>query len=127
MQNKHRSPEMCVHQNVGIVHAMIGVRDQPLFQGVGSRGLKNHEETVRWRVGVHSEVSILSSLFSVDRYVERMRKRKLQGGKQDIAGTKEEDPRTKDWIVELNAASRALAVRWLRAAREGLDGKFRLD
>lgn len=55
-----------------------------------------------------------------------MRKRKLQGGKQDIAGTKEEDPRTKDWIVELNAASRALAVRWLRAAREGLDGKCRL-
>lgn len=53
-----------------------------------------------------------------------MRKRKLQGGKQDIAGTKEEDPRTKDWIVELNAASRALALRWLRAAREGLDGEL---
>lgn len=52
-----------------------------------------------------------------------MRKRKLQGGKQDIAGTKVEDPRTKDWIVELNAASRALALRWLRAAREGLDGE----
>ena len=51
-----------------------------------------------------------------------MRKRKLQGGKQDIAGTKVEDPRTKDWIVELNAASKALALRWLRAAREGIDG-----
>ncbi|CAM9426180.1 unnamed protein product, partial [Ectocarpus fasciculatus] len=61
----------------------------------------------------------------MERYVERMRKRKLQGGKQDIAGKKEEDPRTKDWIVELSAASKALAVRWLRAAREGLDGKFR--
>lgn len=52
-----------------------------------------------------------------------MRKRKLQGGKQDIAGTKEDDSRTKDWIVELNAASRALAIRWLRAARQGLDGE----
>lgn len=61
------------------------------------------------------------------RYVEGMRKRKLQGGKQDIAGTKEEDARTKDWIVELNAASKALALRWLRAARQGLDGKFSLD
>ncbi|CAM9444697.1 unnamed protein product, partial [Hapterophycus canaliculatus] len=57
----------------------------------------------------------------MERYVEGMRRRKLQGGKQDIAGTKEEDPRTKDWIVELNAASRALALRWLRAARQGLD------
>lgn len=57
------------------------------------------------------------------RYVEGMRKRKLQGGKQDIAGTKEDDSRTKDWIVELNAASKALAIRWLRAARQGLDGK----
>lgn len=53
-----------------------------------------------------------------------MRKRKLQGGKQDIAGTKEDDSRTKDWIVELNAASKALAIRWLRAARQGLDGKL---
>lgn len=63
------------------------------------------------------------SYLCCDRYVEGMRKRKLQGGKQDIAGTKQEDPRTKDWIVELNAASRALALRWLRAAREGIDGK----
>lgn len=62
-------------------------------------------------------------LLCCDRYVEGMRKRKLQGGKQDIAGTKQEDSRTKDWIVELNAASRALALRWLRAAREGIDGK----
>lgn len=53
-----------------------------------------------------------------------MRKRKLQGGKQDIAGAKEDyDSRTKDWKVELTAASRALALRWLRAAREGLDGE----
>lgn len=58
------------------------------------------------------------------RYVEAMRKRKLRGGKQDIAGAKEDDDsRTKDWIVELTAASRALALRWLRAAREGLDGE----
>lgn len=53
-----------------------------------------------------------------------MRKRKLRGGKQDIASTKEDDAHTKDWRVELNAASRALALRWLRAAREGLDGKL---
>lgn len=58
------------------------------------------------------------------RYVEGMRRRKLRGGKQDIAGAKEEDPRTKDWIVDLNAASRALALRWLRAARQGLDGEI---
>lgn len=52
-----------------------------------------------------------------------MRKRKLRGGKQEIAGAKEDDARTKDWRVELNAASKALALRWLRAAREGLDGE----
>ena len=53
-----------------------------------------------------------------------MRKRKLRGGKQDIAGAKEDDDsRTKDWKVELTAASKALALRWLRAAREGLDGE----
>ncbi|CAN0504048.1 unnamed protein product, partial [Scytosiphon promiscuus] len=49
-----------------------------------------------------------------------MRKRKLRGGKQDVAGAKEDDDsRTKDWKVELTAASKALALRWLRAAREG--------
>lgn len=58
------------------------------------------------------------------RYVEAMRKRKLRGGKQDVAGAKEDDDsRTKDWKVELTAASKALALRWLRAAREGLDGE----
>lgn len=58
-----------------------------------------------------------------NRYVERLRQHKLKGGKQDIAGTQEDHPRTKDWIVELSVASRALALRWVRAAREGLDGK----
>lgn len=53
-----------------------------------------------------------------------MRKRKLRGGKQDIAGSKDDDARTKDWRVELTAASRALALRWVRAAREGLDGEL---
>lgn len=52
-----------------------------------------------------------------------MRKRKLRGGKQDIAGSKDDDAPTKDWRVELTAASKALALRWVRAAREGLDGK----
>ena len=66
----------------------------------------------------------MSSPLVACRYVEAMRKRKLQGGKQDIAGAKEDnDSRTKDWKVELTAASRALALRWLRAAREGLDGE----
>lgn len=73
----------------------------------------------------HMSTCVARSLHcSCGRYVEGMRKRKLQGGKQDIAGTKEEDPRTKDWIIELNAASRALALRWLRAARDGLDGEL---
>lgn len=55
--------------------------------------------------------------------MERLRKRKLRGGKQDIAGAQEDNARTKDWIVELTAASKALALRWVRAAREGLDGE----
>lgn len=51
-----------------------------------------------------------------------MRKQKLRGGKQAVAGAQEKQPPSKDWKVDLNAASRALALRWLRAARERLEG-----
>ena len=82
--------------------------------------------------GIHKSICLASvDYVTVDlipllacRYVEAMRKRKLQGGKQDIAGAKEDvDSRTKDWKVDLTAASRALALRWLRAARERLEGE----
>jgi len=50
----------------------------------------------------------------MERYAERMRKRKLDGGKQKIAGIRNVDPeaqaREQKWEVELNAASNALAV-----------------
>lgn len=65
---------------------------------------------------------ILSKLFRGKRYVERMRKQKLRGGKQAVAGAQQKQPLSKDWKVDLNAASRALALRWLRAARERLEG-----
>lgn len=51
-----------------------------------------------------------------------MRKQKLRGGKQAVAGAQEKQSLSKDWKVDLNAPSRALALRWLRAARERLEG-----
>jgi len=65
----------------------------------------------------------------MERYAERMRKRKLDGGKQKIAGVKvvdkEAEAREKKWEVELNAASTALAIRWVRMARDSVSSRFR--
>lgn len=57
--------------------------------------------------------------------MERLRKRKLRGGKRDTEDARGDDALTKGWRVELTAASRALAIRWVRAARDGLDGTHR--
>jgi hypothetical protein len=52
----------------------------------------------------------------MERYVSRMRKRKLQGGKQTIAGATQEGDRHKKMgnvaIGRLSAASKALAIRY---------------
>jgi len=65
----------------------------------------------------------------MERHAEKMRKRKLQGGKDKIAGMdnvdKEAESRAKKWEVELTAAGKALAVRWLRQGRESVGKKFR--
>lgn len=60
---------------------------------------------------------------------KKMRKRKLDGGKDKIAGMdnvdKEAEERAKKWEVELTAASKALAIRWLRQGRDSVTKKFR--
>jgi hypothetical protein len=65
----------------------------------------------------------------MERYVEGMRRRKLQGGKQTIAGVSRPeastDPRSRQWKVRVNAAGRALAQRWLRLARDAIDARFK--
>ncbi|CAM9801782.1 unnamed protein product [Chrysoparadoxa australica] len=64
----------------------------------------------------------------MERYVEKMRARKLRGGKQDIAGAGNKanaDPRTADWKVKLSQASRALALRWLNLAKDSISSRFR--
>mmetsp|Transcript_751 Transcript_751/g.1598 ORF Transcript_751/g.1598 Transcript_751/m.1598 type:complete len:1761 (+) Transcript_751:28-5310(+) len=65
----------------------------------------------------------------MERHAERMRKRKLEGGKAKIAGMDDVDAGQeelkKKWEVELNAASKALAIRWLRLGRDSVGKKFR--
>ncbi|GMH75260.1 hypothetical protein TL16_g06700 [Triparma laevis f. inornata] len=65
----------------------------------------------------------------MERHAERMRKRKLEGGKAKIAGMDDVDAgqeeMKKKWEVELNAASKALAIRWLRLGRDSVSKKFR--
>lgn len=68
---------------------------------------------------------------AMERYAEKMRKRKLQGGKRKIAGQKtpdeeraEVESRFSKRVVRLNAASTALARRWLRAAQDSISKRF---
>lgn len=66
---------------------------------------------------------------SMERYAEKMRKRKLQGGKRKIAGvTAPEEPevssRFSKRVVRLDAASTALAKRWLRTAQDAIAKRF---
>eukprot|EP00953_Heterococcus_sp_UTEX-ZZ885_P018519 10338-Heterococcus_DN1.PRE.1 len=70
----------------------------------------------------------------MERYVEKMRKRKLQSGKKTIAGQKRSsDSPANDGVsprggplgpVNINSASKAIAQRWVRLARDSLDGRF---
>ena len=66
---------------------------------------------------------------SMERYAEKMRQRKLKGGKKKIAGEvlreEEMDQAAEKWIVKVNAASSAIAQRWLRKAQDSLTAKFK--
>lgn len=65
----------------------------------------------------------------MEKYAEKMRQRKLRGGKAKIAGefSKEEVQQSVSakWVVKMNAASTAIAQRWLRKAQDSLTQKFR--
>ena len=64
----------------------------------------------------------------MEKYAEKMRQRKLKGGKKAIAGevTDEKTPQSliEQRVVRLNAASTALAQRWLRAAQDSIANRF---
>ncbi|KAG5180850.1 hypothetical protein JKP88DRAFT_263797 [Tribonema minus] len=69
-----------------------------------------------------------SARADMERYVERMRRRKLQGGKRTIAGMDADAGKPKPTQApqaRLSAASKALALRWLHLARDSLEGKFK--
>ena len=70
-----------------------------------------------------------SARAQMERYAEKMRARKLKGGKKKIAGEadreEEEQKASERWIVNVNAASKALANRWLRIAQDNLSARFR--
>eukprot|EP00633_Aureoumbra_lagunensis_P003266 CAMPEP_0197301142 /NCGR_PEP_ID=MMETSP0890-20130614/49982_1 /TAXON_ID=44058 ORGANISM="Aureoumbra lagunensis, Strain CCMP1510" /NCGR_SAMPLE_ID=MMETSP0890 /ASSEMBLY_ACC=CAM_ASM_000533 /LENGTH=531 /DNA_ID=CAMNT_0042780345 /DNA_START=635 /DNA_END=2230 /DNA_ORIENTATION=- len=72
---------------------------------------------------------------AMERYAEKMRKRKLAGGKKKIAGVEKEEDKKKSEeeaqqqrfekrVLRLSAASTALARRWLRAAQDSLTKRF---
>jgi hypothetical protein len=64
----------------------------------------------------------------MERYAERMRRRKLRGGKSAIAGegTGNADADTAaKWVVTLNSASVALGQRWLRLAQDSIAARFK--
>ena len=65
----------------------------------------------------------------MERYAEKMRQRKLKGGKKKIAGEvlreEEMDQAAEKWIVKINAASSAIAQRWLRKAQDSITAKFK--
>jgi hypothetical protein len=64
----------------------------------------------------------------MEKYAMKMRERKLKGGKQKIAGVqrdaKSEASIMETRVVRLNAASAALAQRWLRAAQDSIAARF---
>lgn len=65
----------------------------------------------------------------MERYAEKMRRRKLRGGKTKIAGEEtlgeQMDEQAAKWTVRINAASRAIALRWMRKAQDEISAKFR--
>jgi len=65
----------------------------------------------------------------MEAYAEKMRRRKLKGGKQNVAGVMEDDAtaaaRLEKRVVRLTQASSALARRWLRAAQDSIANRFR--
>jgi hypothetical protein len=68
----------------------------------------------------------------MEKYAEKMRKRKLKGGKEPPApGAKphaeeeEMDEAASKWITQIDAASKAIAQRWLRKAQDAISGKFK--
>merc|ERR1739841_361251 len=65
----------------------------------------------------------------MEAYAEKMRRRKLKGGKQAVAGVVEDETteaaRLEKRVVRLSQASTALARRWLRAAQDSIQARFR--
>ena len=64
----------------------------------------------------------------MEAYAEKMRRRKLKGGKQAVAGVVEDETteaaRLEKRVVRLSQASTALARRWLRAAQDSIQARF---
>lgn len=65
----------------------------------------------------------------MERYVEKLRRIKLKKGKKKVAGGAEKDDdysdRMAEWEVKVNAATKAISLRWLRMARDSVEKKFR--
>ena len=65
----------------------------------------------------------------MEAYAEKMRRRKLKGGKQAVAGVVEDETteaaRLEKRVVRLSQASTSLARRWLRAAQDSIQARFR--
>lgn len=66
----------------------------------------------------------------MEQYAEKMRKRKLRHQKQKpsryggLTGEKEAEDADRQWEATLNAASKALAQRWLMLARDSIASKW---
>ena len=62
----------------------------------------------------------------MEAYAEKMRRRKLKGGKQAVAGVVEDETTeaVRPSVVRLSQASTALARRWLRAAQDSIQARF---
>ena len=79
------------------------------------------------RVRMGGEFPRPSARKEMERYVDKLRRIKLKKGKKKIAGMAA-DPvleREAQWEVNVNAATKAIGLRWLRMARDSCDRKFK--
>jgi hypothetical protein len=105
------------------------VFDQVFVTGASNEGKMMHKWLGAARKRIGGVFPRPDARKQMERHAEKMRKRKLDGGKDKIAGMenidKEGEERAKKWEVELTAASKALAIRWLRQGRDSVSKKFR--
>lgn len=86
----------------------------------------------KWLGGVRTkmggEFPRPSARKEMERYVEKLRRIKLKKGKKKVRGGEKEDDfsdQMSGFEVKMNAATKAIGLRWLRMARDSVEKKFR--